>query len=178
MFSLSRDCETYQGHSWFNRFEWNRKNEKKKLLCNFVVQYLQGDSQAYRVCFMFLIERSNNKAFHFNPTLKLKNFSYIWSDSTQHLLYNFQCKHTKLRVRMTNYYAGFTTNHVHKIYTVKHLLLIYKWIVNLLYCHDIFYWIKIQLTQCTKWILLFTCISLALSNITVCMSNFAHRRHQ
>lgn len=52
---------------------------------------------------------------------------------------------------------------------VKHLLLLlYKWIVNLLYYRDIFYWMQIQLNQCMKCILLFTCISLALS-IIECM---------
>lgn len=56
---FSRDCATYQGHSWSNRFEWNRKIKKTlrafsrcQLFMQFVVQqqqYLQGDSQAYRV---------------------------------------------------------------------------------------------------------------------------------
>lgn len=61
---------------------------------------------------------------------------------------------------------------------LKHLLLLlYKWIANLLYYRDIFYWMKIQLNQCIKCILLFTCISLALS-IIECMSNSGYRCHQ
>lgn len=176
-FSLSRDCETYQGHSWSNRFEWNRKTRKNECISSATIYAICGAVSSWGfigiecVYFMFLIEKNHNKAFHFNPTLKRNetiayNIYYtIFNVNTHSWEWKWKIMRASPRIMCMKC-------------LVKHLLRTYKWnrpiydVIRI--TRDIFLLNKNSIES--KSILLFTCISLALSIIVcVCMSNFAHR---